>query len=130
MENLDPAKQQFDQTLSDRERACFEAGIKLGAIFHSLLAIPVQNQDVVLKSIEEGFTSAFKSQPYVEDLKIKVKMDDPEKFTKKNPYDYTVIKDYMLDVELSLRYGDTSLEACIKWLPELEYPLMFVSRID
>jgi hypothetical protein len=130
MDGSDPAKQQFDPTLSDRERACFEAGIKLGAIFHSLLAIPVQNQDDVLKSVEDGFTSAFKSQPYVEDLKIKIKIDDPEKYTKRNPYDYMIIKDYMLDVELSLKYGDASLEACIKWLPELEYPLMAVSRID
>nr|MDO8117301.1 dihydroneopterin aldolase family protein [Candidatus Sigynarchaeota archaeon] len=124
-----PVDTRFDPSISDRERACFEAGIKLGAIFHSILSFPVLNDKEVLTRIENGFRSSFKIQPYVKDLQIRIKIPDEKKFLKANEFDYTIIKDFMIDVELILEYKGITVHAVIKWVPELEYPLMAIRAI-
>ena len=55
---------------TERERALFEAGIKMGTIYHQFVGTPV-NADTV-GSLEEGIRSAISVQPYVEDVRIKI----------------------------------------------------------
>ncbi len=119
----------FDRSLSRRERACFEAGIKLGAIFHSILSFPVINDKDALSHVENGFRSSFMVQPYVTDLHIKIKMPDGDKFVKAHEFDYTIIKDYMIDVELILDFKGVRVKAVIKWQQDLDYPLMSIRSI-
>ncbi|NMC05845.1 MAG: dihydroneopterin aldolase [Candidatus Lokiarchaeota archaeon] len=121
--------QYFDSTITDRERACFEAGIKLGAIFHSIVGLPVQNKASVVKAIEEGISASFKSQPYVEDVRLRIHVDAGKRFTKQHDFDYTLIKEHMIDLELELLYKKVRISGRIQWVPELEYPLMFVKEI-
>ena len=120
----------FNPSIDDRQRACFEAGIKLGAIFHSLLAFPVINEKKTLEAMEKGFMSSFKNQPYVKDLSIKIQPGGKESDGKGGEFEYTMIKDHMIDVNLELKYNDVSLLAVIKWVPELEYPLMYIKEIN
>ena len=40
----------FSSDLSERERACFETGIKLGALYHILSGIPISSNENVIKS--------------------------------------------------------------------------------
>ena len=47
----------FSPDLTNRERACFETGIKLGALYHILCGIPISSDDKVISSIEEGIES-------------------------------------------------------------------------
>lgn len=119
----------FDPSMTARERACFEAGIKLGAIFHSLLAFPVKNEENVIKLMEEGFNASFKNQPYVADVKIRITVNTPGKNVKAHEFDYTIVKDYMIDVQLELLYDNVAVAARIEWMPDLNYPLMYVSSI-
>jgi len=44
----------FSPDLTDRERACFESGIKLGALYHILCGIPISIDENILKNIEKG----------------------------------------------------------------------------
>jgi hypothetical protein len=38
----------FTSDINERERACFEVGIKLGALYHILCGIPISsNKDII-----------------------------------------------------------------------------------
>ena len=124
------ANEYFNPKIDDKNRACFEAGIKLGAIFHSLLAFPVINEKKTLEAMQEGFIASFKNQPYVKGLDIKIHPGGEETLGKDGEFEYTVIKDHMIDVNLDLEYHGVSLSAAIKWMPELEYPLMYIKEIN
>ena len=47
----------FSPDLSRRERACFETGIKLGALYHILSGIPIRNDETIISAIEKGIES-------------------------------------------------------------------------
>lgn len=119
----------FAGSITTRERACFEAGIKLGALFHSILRFPFKNEKSSLISIQEGFNTSFKAQPYVKDVDIKIVPPEDGKYTKSHEFDYGIIQDYMVDVTLKLNYKGIDLVAKIKWAPELNYPLMYIEEI-
>jgi len=123
-------EEHFDSSITERERACFEAGIKLGAIFHSILGFPVKNDQDAINAMQEGFIASFKAQPYVEDLEIKIELNADERYTKRHEFDYTIVKDYMIRVNLSLKYKEVHIDARIDWIPELEYPLMYIKKIE
>ena len=63
---MDKFKKFFNCT--DRERAAFEAGIKMGTIFHQFIGTPVsiKNAEVLEKSIENSIMI----QPYVKSCKV------------------------------------------------------------
>ena len=44
----------FSPDITDRERACFETGIKLGALYHIICGIPISNDEKTISSIEKG----------------------------------------------------------------------------
>jgi hypothetical protein len=121
--------QYFDVTITSKERACFETGIKLGAIFHSILGLPVRNQEETIRLLEDGINASFKSQPYVTHLQVRINVDSGKKYTKRTEFDYTIVKDYMIEVDVELVYKESRVSAGIRWVPELEYPLMFVKKI-
>jgi hypothetical protein len=123
------ADQFFDSSITDRERACFEAGIKLGAIFHSVVGLPVLNKEDVIKAIQDGITASFKNQPYVQGLRLRINVDTGKQYTKRHEFDYTLIKEYMIDLEIDLLYKKTRLAGKVQWIPELGYPLMYVKEI-
>ncbi|MHA2400413.1 MAG: dihydroneopterin aldolase family protein, partial [Promethearchaeota archaeon] len=60
----------FSPDLSRRERASFEAGIKLGALYHILSGIPINSDEKTIDSIERGFEAAISCQPFVESVNI------------------------------------------------------------
>ncbi len=119
----------FDASITDRERACFEAGIKLGAIFHSIIGLPVVNKEEVVSTIQDGITASFKNQPYVRDLSLRINVGDGKQYTKRHEFDYTLIKEHMIDLELDLVYKQIRLTGKIQWIPELGYPLMYLKAI-
>jgi len=129
-EKSDIIDEYFDATATSRERACFEAGIKLGAIFHSILGFPVQNDHDAIQKIQDGFIASFKAQPYVQDLDIKIDLQTDERYKKRHEFDYTIVKDYMIRVDLSLKFKDVLIDGRIEWLPELEYPLMYIKKLE
>ena len=110
---------------TDRERAVFEAGIKLGTIYHQFVGTPVskENADAVEKAIEESA----RVQPFVEDVKVHI--DRTALREKRGAYDYYTLTGMMLQVYLRVRYGSAVAEVEMRRIDELSYPLMFVTRI-
>ena len=109
-----------------RERAVFEAGIKLGALFHQFIGIPVNTKNV--KDVEKGMEAAVSVQPFVHDVHVKVN----RKMLRKGEYtlDYTALDPKMLSVVLEIKYEDVLVRAKLDYIDELDYPLMYITEIE
>ena len=119
----------FSPSLSDRERACFETGIKLGALYHILCGIPISSDENVIKSIEQGIEAAISCQPYVKAIKINL---DRNKIVgdKSTQFDYDEITGKIIRAEIVLEYESIEILAKIDWVESLQYPLMFIEKIQ
>ncbi len=125
MPALDPAKKWF--RCSDRERAAFEAGIKMGSIYHQYVGAPVNESNV--EALERAIEAGARVQPFVEDVRVRI---DRSKLRAKRgaPYKYWSVTGDMLDVWLRVRYGGVLAEAAMKYVPELRYPLMRITELQ
>ena len=111
---------------SERERAVFEAGIKLATVYHQFVGTPV-NLDSV-KELEDTIARSIEVQPYVESATISI---DRSYFTKDgDTYSYVSLTGDMIDAIVIISLGDTKVTAEMRFDKELNYPLMFVSKIE
>jgi hypothetical protein len=118
----------FSPDLSDRERACFETGIKLGALYHILSGIPISSNGNVIKSIEKGIEAAISCQPYVKSVKINLDRERIEG-DKVNQFDYDEISGKIIRAEVIVEYQSIEIFAKIDWVEDMKYPLMFIEKI-
>jgi hypothetical protein len=103
-----------------REEACFEAGIKLGALFHQFIGIPVSMENVEL--VERVMESCMKLQPYVSFSKVRI---DRKKLKKSmSEFGYTSLEGEMLYAEVVVRVDEEEVRAILRWDEEKKYPLM------
>ena len=118
----------FSPDLTDRERASFEAGIKLGAIYHILCGIPISSKEEILSAIEKGIEASISCQPYVKSVKINL---DRGKISgdKSTPFDYDEIKGDIISADLILEYNSIEIVAKIKWVEDMQFPLMYIEKI-
>ncbi len=118
----------FSTDITERERACFETGIKLGALYHILCGIPISNNEKVITDIEKGIESAISCQPYVESVKI---MINREKIVgdKSTPFNYDEITGKIIQAQLIIQYNSIKVSAKIEWVEDLQYPLMYIKDI-
>lgn len=110
---------------SDAERAVFEAGIKLGTVYHQFVGAPISkdNVDVLEKSIAEGA----KVQPFVKDAEVKI---DRSRLREKNTeFDYLTLTGDMLDVKLTVKFRDVEVICEMRHIKEMDYPLMYVKDV-
>jgi len=110
---------------SKRERAVFEAGIKLGGIFHQYVGLPVNSRNV--DEIEKGIEAAVSIQPFVKAVRVEINRDCLRggDFT----LDYSSLGPKMLNVTLEIRYEDILVIGRLRYIEELEYPLMYVEDV-
>ena len=112
--------------LSDRERLLFEAGVKLGGVFHQYLGIPVTRRTApgLARSVE----AAVRLQPYVARVRVRI---DPGPRRRGGPrrYAYQYLTAEMLDATVVLRHRGTEVTARLKYRADLDYPLMEVRAV-
>jgi len=125
----DEARNYFSPDLTDRERASFEAGIKLGALYHILCGIPISSEDSVIESIERGIETAISCQPHVKSVKINL-IKEKIRGNKSNPYDYDEITGKVITAELNIEYEKVEVRAKIDWVKDMDYPLMYIEKIS
>ena len=118
----------FSTDLTDRERACFESGIKIGALYHILCGIPISNDENILKNIEKGIESSISCQPFVKSVKINL---DRGKILgdKSNQFDYDEITGKIIRAELIIEYESVEILAKVEWVENMQFPLMFIEKI-
>jgi len=125
----DPLKKKyFPSTLNNRERACFESGIKLGALYHILCGIPISRDQKVISSIEKGIEASLACQPFVK--KVEINLDrDKIRGEKSNEFDYDEITGIIIRAKVIVEFESVEITARIDWVKDLEYPLMFIDKI-
>lgn len=112
--------------VQEKEKALFEAGIKLGAVFHQFIGTPVSQKNVDL--VEDAIESCIKLQPHVKDAKVVIDRQKlPEKLSE---LEYTTIDEELLRVVVEVSVGVCTVKAVLEWDSELKYPLMKVESID
>jgi hypothetical protein len=125
----DKAKKYFTSKLTDRERAVFEAGIALGAIYHQLVGLPVKRDQKLLRLLGEALSQAFNLQPHR--VKVKVSIEADKIKSGKDFYaGYEALKGEHLNVAVETVYGKAKVKARLKYIPEIDYPLMYVEEIS
>jgi len=108
----------------ERDRAIFEAGIKMGTVYHQYVGTPFN--ETTRRGLEEAMESAISVQPYVESVRIRIQPDDREGDDR---YSYRSLTGEMIDAVVTVRIGGTAVTAEMRFDQELNYPLMFISSI-
>lgn len=110
-------------TPTDPETACFEAGIKFGALYHQFAGTPVnpENADSLARAIED----AIENQPYCESVTVEIATDELATAT---AHGYTELTGKFMDVELVIDYEECVVTARMEM--EDGYPLMRVESIE
>jgi hypothetical protein len=104
--------------ITDRDRAIFEAGIKLGALYHQWVGTPVSRKSAA--SVESAIEKAVILQPYVEEITVRLNRD----LMTENIFGYSELTGMMFDVEITTRVNFTYCRARLS--PDGGYPLMKV----
>jgi hypothetical protein len=118
----------FTPDINNRERACFEVGIKLGALYHILCGIPISSNPEIIDSIEKGIEASISCQPYVKSVKININRSKIQG-TKTTEFDYDELSGALISATVVLEFNSIEITAKVKWIEELRYPLMFVEEI-
>ncbi|WNY27413.1 dihydroneopterin aldolase family protein [Methanolapillus ohkumae] len=111
----------------DKEQALFEAGIKLGSLYHQFVGTPLTLQNK--KAVEDAISKSIAAQPFVESIRVQIheKMIEEEL---NSVFQYTELKGKMLDVRLVVRCGKSKVFASLQWDEKLKYPLMKIDQIE
>uniref|UniRef100_A0A7J2TK43 Dihydroneopterin aldolase n=1 Tax=Archaeoglobus fulgidus TaxID=2234 RepID=A0A7J2TK43_ARCFL len=103
--------------------AAFEAGIKLGALFHQFIGAPVSEENAEI--LEKAMESCLRLQPYVVDAEVKI---DREKL-RLSSFGYTSLSPEALRARVVVEFEGERVEAVLEWNEELKYPLMKLRNI-
>jgi len=126
MRNSRETKADSHFSCSDAERAAFEAGIKLGAMYHQFVGVPLSTENVEV--LERAMEAGIRVQPFVEDVNVRI--DRSKLKPKRGQYDYTSLTGDMLEIALTVRYKQVRVEAVMRYVEEMNYPLMFIREIE
>lgn len=112
--------------LTDREALLFEAGIKLGGLFHQYLGTPVSPRSA--PSLASAIEAALSLQPFVRAARVRI---DPSRGDPlgRGPFRYRYLTAEMLRATVVLADGRLEVTATLRARADLRYPLMSVDRV-
>ncbi len=122
-------KAYFPSDLSDGERASFEIGMKLGALYHIISGMPISSNSSVIDSIEKGIEASISCQPYVKSVKVNINREQIQG-DKSTEFEYDEITGKHIRAKVVLEFKSVEIIAKIEWVEELKYPLMFIEKIS
>lgn len=118
--------EQYFNNISERERAIFEGAITMGALFHQFVGTPVNTENAA--TLERSIKDAMELQPCIKEVEVVINKELLEKV--KNEYSYVSLTGDMLDVKVVAEYGDRKAFIRLRYIENLNYPLMYVERIE
>jgi len=108
--------------VNNRDQAVFEAGIKLGALYHQWVGTPISRKSAA--SVESAIEKAVILQPNVEEITVRL---DRNLMTE-NMFGYSELTGLMFEVDLVTRVGLTYCRA--RLAPHNGYPLMQIMECN
>jgi len=113
--------------ITDRDNALFEAGIKLGALYHQFTGSPVNLKTA--SSLEKAIQESISVQPFVENISVKIDRD-LLRSKLNSEFGYTELQGPMLEVKITVKYGSSRVKVTMEYDSKLNYPLMRVEDIE
>jgi hypothetical protein len=107
---------------NDRDQAVFEAGIKLGALYHQWVGTPISRKSA--SSVESAIEQAVILQPFVEEITVRL---DRNLMTE-NLFGYSELSGLMFYAEIVTRVGFAYCRA--RLAPKDGYPLMQIMECN
>ncbi|MGO9386682.1 MAG: dihydroneopterin aldolase family protein [Methanobacterium sp.] len=117
--------EKYFKVISKRERAIFEGAITMGALFHQFIGTPVSIETV--DGIEKAITEAMELQPCINEVKIIINREMLGQI--KNEFQYVSLSGDMLDIKVFSEYEGHMAIIRMKFIEELQYPLMYVEDV-
>jgi len=118
-------EKEFFSNISSRERAIFEGAISMGALFHQFVGTPISEESV--PSLETAIEKSLLLQPAIE--KVDVNIDLAKLKDEMSDFGYVSLSGDMLDVKIHSKIDDVLAIVRMKFIEELNYPLMFIEDI-
>jgi hypothetical protein len=103
---------------TDREIATFEAGIKLGALYHQFVGSPVSPKTA--DSLERAIEESISLQPYVRSVDVKI----DRQMLLENAFGYGELEGRMIFAEVEIDYRGETVRARLEYDPDKDYPMM------
>ena len=119
-------EKEYFSNITTRERAIFEGAISMGALFHQFVGTPVNKNSK--ESLETSMEESLKLQPAIEDVEVEIRFDKLEQSM--TEFDYTSLSGDMLDVKIHTKVDNILAIIRIEFIEELNYPLMYVEKIE
>lgn len=115
----------IEEKVLDRDIAVFEAGVKLGALYHQFIGTPVGTETVEV--LETAIERSVSLQPWVSSVEVEI---DREKVREnENEFRYCELRAEMLDVNVVVLYEEVEVHARVKYEEDMGYPMMRVERV-
>ena len=118
--------EKYFSNITKRERAIFEGAISMGALFHQFVGTPVNEN--TKSGLEKAMEESLSLQPAIENVEVEIRFDKLEESM--TEFDYTSLTGDMLDVKIYTRVDDVLAVIRIEFIEELNYPLMYVEKIE
>ena len=115
------------EKITDRDNALFEAGIKLGALYHQFTGSPINLDNVSL--FEEAIEKSISVQPYVTEISVNINKQ-MLKSKLGNKFGYSELQGPMLKVKITVKYGSVKAKVGLDFDTKLNYPLMKIDEIE
>ena len=107
---------------TDREIAYFEAGIKLGALYHQFLGLPIDPN--FIEEFEDIIERSIGSRPYIKDISVKLNREIIREEINKSGY--AEVNGKMLDIVLKIRYKSEEVVVALKYDEDSGYPSLAI----
>jgi len=112
--------------ITDTDNVLFEAGIKLGALYHQFTGSPVNLRTV--GSLEKAIQESISVQPFVKDITVSIDRD-MIRSRLNDEFGYCELEGRMLDVKITMRYESVLADVSLAFDRELDYPLMKIDKV-
>jgi hypothetical protein len=107
------------------QRACFEAGIKFGSLYHQFAGTPVSPESA--RSLERAMAEAIENQPYCEEVTVEI-LDDRVTAAIDHENGYTELTGSLMEVEMRIAYEGVVVRTRMEM--EDGYPLMKLVAVE
>ncbi|MBP2132243.1 hypothetical protein J2128_000164 [Methanomicrobium sp. W14] len=107
--------------MDSKAKAAFEAGIKLGALYHQWVGTPISPNTAT--TVEKAIEEAVGLQPFVEDITVRIHTE----YMVLNSFGYSELAGKMFDVKIKTKVEDSVCVAGLKL--EDEYPMMKILEL-
>jgi len=111
---------------TDRERAVFEAGVKLGSAYHQYVGSPVDARSV--RALEQAIAAGIRAQPAVVSVRVRIDRRALRRGTTK--LGYASLTGDMLDVTVETRSGNATAVGRLRYVAALRYPAMHIESVS